>query len=91
MRVQLGAVWQALRFPACVHRDPALHGGENRPGEVDSRGFPAEVWCLPLSLAVRCCFCIKASQNKMCVLRAEERKGSLLGKADSLDAVVPLC
>lgn len=50
--------------------------GENRPGGLDSRGFPEEVWCLPLSLAVRC-FC--ASQKKVCVLRIEERKQRFSG------------
>ena len=98
----LGPFWQERRGNACrPWRSAAgtdvsslrserscFARGKNCAGGVDSRGFPAEVWCL--SLAVRCCLCSKASQNKVCVLRVEERKGSLLGKAGSLGAVVPL-
>lgn len=53
-----------------VFTEILLRVGVNCPGGVDSRAFPAEVWCL--SLALRGCLCIKVSLNKVCALEVEK-------------------
>lgn len=75
MCVKLGEEYQALMFSVCGHGNPALPGGKIALVGwilmVSLRGLvPA------MNLAVRWCLYIKASEDKVCVLRVEGRKRS---------------
>lgn len=88
MHVELGEVCQALMFPACIHRDPAPHGGKSSwwggflwfpcGGLVPAPEPGCKVWFVLKPLKMQC------------VCSGWRRGGGLLRRAGSLGAAVPL-
>lgn len=90
MRVELGEAQQARMFPACVVRDSALHGGR-----IVLVGWilvvsPQRLGACPRAW-LRAAVCVLELLKMRCVRSGWRKgKGSLLGKAGSLDAAEPL-